>query len=64
VFVAILVHASIDTSSLPMGALFSPGEVGNMILLSFGVLALVLVVLTRGSLGYREEVPEPATAPT
>jgi uncharacterized protein len=64
VFVAILVHASIDTSSLPMGALFSPCEVGNMILLSFGVLALVLVVLTRGRLGYREEEPEPATAPT
>ena len=64
VFVAILVHASIDTSSLPMGTLFSPGEVGNMILLSFGVLALVLVVLTRGRLGYREEEPEPATAPT
>jgi membrane protease YdiL (CAAX protease family) len=68
VFMAILVHASIDTFSIPMGALFSPSDVGNSILLSFGVLVVVLVVLTRGRLGYREEEPESepesATAPT
>jgi membrane protease YdiL (CAAX protease family) len=64
VFMAILVHASIDTFSLPLGALFSPSDVGNGILLSFGVLAVVLVVFTRGRLGYREEEPELATAPT
>jgi membrane protease YdiL (CAAX protease family) len=64
VFMAILVHASIDTFSLPMGALFSPSEVANSILLSFGVLALLLVVLTRGRLGYRREDPASATAPT
>ena len=37
------------------------------ILIGFGALALVLVALTRGRLGYqryREEVPDPATAPT
>jgi uncharacterized protein len=64
VFMAILVHASIDTSSIPLGALFSPSDVGNSILLSFGVLAVVLVVFTRGRLGYQEEETQLATAPT
>ena len=68
VFIAILVHASIDTFSIPVGGLGSPSAVGNSILLSFGVFALVLVVLTRGRLGYqhyRQEVePYLATAPT
>ena len=64
VFMAILVHASIDTFSIPMGALFSPSHVANSILLSFGVLVVVLVVLTRGRLGYWEEEPQLATAPT
>ena len=64
VFMAILVHAAIDTFSIPMGELFSPSDVGNSILLSFGVLVVLLVVLTRGRLGYQEEEPELATAPT
>jgi uncharacterized protein len=67
VFMAILVHASIDTFGVPLGALASPSAVGNSILLSFGVLALVLIVLTRGRLGYdryRQEEPYLATAPT
>ena len=68
VFIAILVHASIDTFSIPVGGLASPSAVGNSILLSFGVFALVLVVLTRGRLGYqhyRQEVePYLARAPT
>jgi uncharacterized protein len=67
VFMAILVHASIDTFSIPVGGLASPSAVGNSILLSFGVLALVLIVLTRGRLGYdryRQEEPYLATAPT
>ncbi len=67
VFMAILVHASIDTASLPLGALFSPSEAGNIILVSFGALALALVISTRGCLGYqhyRQEDPDPATAPT
>jgi CAAX protease family protein len=70
VFMAILVHASIDTFSIPVGRLASPSAVANSLLLSFGVLALVLVVLTRGRLGYEcylqeaEEEPYPATAPT
>jgi uncharacterized protein len=67
VFMAILVHASFDTFSIPVGGLGSPSAVGNSILLSFGVLALVLVVSTRGRLGYeryRQEEPYLATAPT
>src|SRR5918998_650070 len=62
VFMAILVHSSIDTFSLPMGELFSPSDVGNSILLSFGALALLVVALTRGRLGYRQE-EEPDSVP-
>jgi uncharacterized protein len=67
VLMAILVHASIDTFSAPLLALFSPSQMANSLLLSFGALALVLVVLTRGRLGYeryRQEEPYLATAPT
>jgi membrane protease YdiL (CAAX protease family) len=68
VFMAILVHASIDTFSLPMGALFSPSDVANSLLVSFGALALVLIASTRGRLGYQhyrqEEEPDTATAQT
>src|SRR5918993_3638446 len=64
VLLAILVHASIDTFSIPMGVLFSPSDVANSLLLSFGVLVVVLVVLTRGRLGYREEESQSDTAPT
>jgi membrane protease YdiL (CAAX protease family) len=64
VFMAILVHASIDTFSLPMGALFSPSDVANSLLLSFGALALLLVVLTRGQLGYQHYRPEGADRST
>jgi uncharacterized protein len=68
VLMAILVHASIDTFTMPMTTLFSPSEMANSILVSFGALALVVVVLTRGRLSYQcyrqEEEPDPATAPT
>jgi membrane protease YdiL (CAAX protease family) len=67
VLMAILVHASIDTFSMPMGALFCPSEMATSILLSFGALALVVVALTRGRLGYqhyqKEDEPDPAMAP-
>ena len=66
VFMAILVHASIDTFSAPLFVLFSPSDLANIILVSFGALALVLVAFTRGRLGYphyrQEEEPDPATA--
>ena len=54
VFLAILVHTSIDAFSIPMGSLFSPSDVANSLLLSFLVLVVVLVVLTRGRLGYQQ----------
>ena len=63
---AMLMHASIDTFSVPLRLLFAPADVFNSLLLSFG-LALLLVALTRGRLGYqhyRQEEPDPATAPT
>jgi uncharacterized protein len=53
VLMAILVHASIDTFSMPMGTLFAPSQMANSILVSFGLLALVVVALTRGRLGYQ-----------
>jgi uncharacterized protein len=64
---AILVHASIDAPFLPYSVLLGPSEVLNSLLLGFGALALVVVALTRGRLGYqhyRQEEPDPATAPT
>ena len=68
VLMAILVHTSVDAPFRPFSVLLGPSETMNSILLSFGVLALVLVVLTRGRLGYQpylqEVEPEPATSPT
>jgi membrane protease YdiL (CAAX protease family) len=64
VFMAILVHASIDTFSLPLGVLFSPSDLANSILVSFGLLALVLIALTRGRLGYQHYHPEGADRTT
>jgi membrane protease YdiL (CAAX protease family) len=67
VLMAILVHASVDAPFLPFSVALGPSEAMNSMLLSFGALALLLVALTRGRLGYqryREEVPDPATAPT
>jgi hypothetical protein len=62
---AILVHASIDTFGGTLAAIFPAKAVASAFpyMISFGVLALVLIVLTRGRLGFREEEPEPATAP-
>jgi hypothetical protein len=65
---AMLMHAYIiDTFSVPLRLLFASAEVSNSLLLSFGLLALLLLALTRGRLGYqhyRPEEPDPATAPT
>jgi len=44
-----LMHASTDTLGVPLGLLFAPAEVSNSLLLTFGLLALLLVALTRGS---------------
>jgi membrane protease YdiL (CAAX protease family) len=70
VLMAILVHGSIDAPFLPYSVLLGPAEVMNSLLLGFGALALVIVALTRGRLGYdhylqeAEEEPASATAPT
>jgi uncharacterized protein len=69
---AILVHTAFDMVVSILNGLF-PIPIMNdygsnvPVLIGLGVLALVLVALTRGHLGYqgyREEVPDPATAPT
>jgi membrane protease YdiL (CAAX protease family) len=54
VLLAILVHASIDTFSTTLGAIFPAKAVasGFPFLIGFGVVALVLIVLTRGRLDY------------
>jgi membrane protease YdiL (CAAX protease family) len=68
VLMAVLVHASIDAPFLPFSVLLGPAEVMNSMLLGFGAVALVVVALTRGRLGYEhyrqeaEEDPAPATA--
>ena len=71
VLMAILVHASIDAPFLPFSVTsvtFGPSEAWNSMLLSFGVVALLVVAFTRGRLGYQhyrqEEEPASATAPT
>jgi uncharacterized protein len=67
VLMAILVHTSIDAFSMPVGLLFSPSEAMNSMLLSFGVVALLVVALTQGRLGYQhyqqEVEAESTTAP-
>ena len=71
-FMAVLVHTSFDTVLAILNRLFPVPIVNDYgsnvpILIGLGVLALVLVALTRGRLGYqryREEVPDPATALT
>src|SRR5215217_4569302 len=54
VLLAILVHASIDTFSGTLAAIFPAKAVtsGFPYLIGFGVVALVLIVLTRGRLNY------------
>jgi len=55
VFVAITAHASINTPEVALLPLFPAVAYGGLLLaaaLSFGVLALLIVILTRGRLGY------------
>src|SRR5919107_1811433 len=69
---AILLHWSFDLSTLIVAPLFPAPILEDYGLLpilgGFGALAVVLVALTRGRLGYQhyqqEEEPHPATAPT
>ena len=54
VLLAILVHASIDTFSLTLGAIFPAKALASAfpLMIGFGVVAVVLIVLTRGRLDY------------
>jgi membrane protease YdiL (CAAX protease family) len=54
---AMLVHASIDTFGSTLGEVFPAPAVSSSLplLISFGVVAVVLVALTRGRLGYRPD---------
>jgi uncharacterized protein len=71
IFIAILLHASIDSSS-KLVSLFPDPLVQNHdpeVLLAFGLTALVLIAVTRGRLGYHHgqeqawgTLPEPALA--
>jgi uncharacterized protein len=68
--IAILIHWSFDVTTVPVATLF-PAPIVNdygllIILPGFGAVALVVIALTRGRLGYQhyqqEEEPHPATA--
>jgi uncharacterized protein len=70
--IAILIHWSFDVTTVPVATLF-PAPIVNdygllIILPGFGAVALVVIALTRGRLGYQhyqqEEEPHPATAST
>jgi uncharacterized protein len=74
VLMAILIHATFNWFTIPLGTLFPAPILSNYGLLpilgGFGVFAVVLVALTRGRLGYQhyrqeEEVePDSAAVPT
>jgi len=71
-FIAVLVHTSFDTVLAILNRLFPVPIVNDYgsnvpVLIGVGVLALVLIALTRGRLGYqryREEEPNSAATPT
>src|SRR5215208_1009215 len=66
--IAILIHWSFDVATVPVATLFPApiiDEYGLLVILpGFGALAVVLVALTRGRLGYQNyrQEEEPATA--
>jgi membrane protease YdiL (CAAX protease family) len=58
VLLAILAHGSLNSAAVSMYALFPAHAVTGTITnvaIGFGLAALLVVVLTRGRLGYREE---------
>jgi uncharacterized protein len=54
VLLAILVHSSIDTFTIPLAAIFPAWAIASALPLTigFGVVAVALIVLTRGRLDY------------
>jgi len=71
-FMALLVHTSFDWVLAILNRLFPVPIVNDYgsnvpVLIGLGILALVIIVLTRGRLGYQyyqDEVPDSAIAPT
>ena len=55
IFLAILAHSSVNTSQVMLNQLF-PGAATSDVagLIGFGVLAIAVLVVTRGRLGYGE----------
>jgi membrane protease YdiL (CAAX protease family) len=64
VLLAILVHASIDAFTFPLGEIFPAHAISSALpfIIGFGVVGVVLIVLTRGRLSY-ERLVEGQTAP-
>jgi uncharacterized protein len=62
--VAILFHASIDAFTFPLAAMFPAKALASAfpLMIGFGVVAVVLIVLTRGRLSY-ERLVEAQSAP-
>jgi uncharacterized protein len=58
VLVAILVHTSIDAFTVPLGEIFPARAVSSALpfIIGFGVVGVVLIVLTRGRLSYERLV--------
>jgi uncharacterized protein len=54
VLLAILVHSSIDTCTIPLAAIFPAWAIASALplMIGFGVVAVALMVLTRGRLDY------------
>ena len=62
--VVALFHASMDTTAGAALVTFFPAIDGGYLYIGFAVVAVVLVVATRGRLGYRDEPTEGETSPT
>jgi hypothetical protein len=65
VFIAIVLHASVNTPQLVLVPLFPAMDVTSLDmagLIGFGVTALLIVILTRGRLGYQPS-QEPSLRP-
>jgi membrane protease YdiL (CAAX protease family) len=63
IFIALLVHASINTPQVVLAPLFPAVGVTGLnlaALIGFGVPALLILILTRGRLGYRPAQPDKA----
>ena len=66
IFLAILAHTSINTPQLALLPLFPTvnfTQLNLAILIAFGIPALLIVILTRGRLGYRLLPEQPAMQP-